>query len=194
MQRAWFIININFCPLCGSWYPTVASTTFGTSVAIFLIIAVVIYCSIVVMNEQLSPTTHASASESSSALGLLPATEAWATMTWMVLIVLINLSFSLLGQLSPFSGSNHQVSAWLWLVLFCFLSKAGLFLLLAFGFLSGNKLSSLLLSVLTFGLTTLASKALLLFGVFLPFMSPAFYGDQTTVGAMLLTLSHTPHL
>ena len=56
----------------------------------------------------------------------------------------MNLSFSALGWLPSFDGSDHQVSTWLCLVLLPFLSRAGLFLLLALGFFFVNKLSSLL--------------------------------------------------
>ena len=88
-----------------------------------------------------------SACESSATLGLLLASEAWTTITQTVLRVWIFLFLSTLGWLSPFDGPNHQISEWYCLVLFPFLLRTGLFLLLVLGFLSANKLSLLLFSV-----------------------------------------------
>ena len=57
---------------------------------------------------------------------------------------------------------SQQVSAWLCLVLFSFLSRAVLFPLLASGILYANKVSSLMLYVFTSFAASLASKALLI--------------------------------
>ena len=119
-----------------------------------------------------------SACESNSPGGLLLATEAWATVTWIVLRDLMNLSFSLLGWLSTFDGSYNQVFTWVCLIPLSFLSRAGLFLSSALGLSSGNKLSLLLLSVFAFCMITLVSEALPLYKVFLPFMSTAFFDSS----------------
>ena len=81
-------------------------------------------------------------------------------------------SFQLTGLTIPFDGPNHQLSAWICLLPLPFQSRAGLFLLLALGIFSANKLSLLLLSVFASSMATLASKALLLSEVFLPFRNP----------------------
>ena len=80
-----------------------------------------------------------------------------------------------IGPTVPSQWINHQVSVWLCLVLPPFISNNGLFLLLALGFSYANKLSLLLLSVFAFSMASLASKALMLSGVFLPFMVMAFF-------------------
>ena len=115
-----------------------------------------------------------SACDYNATLGLLLATNAWATVTRTVLKGFRWLSLSLLGLLSPFDRPGHQVSAWLCLVQFPFLLRTELFLL-TLSFSSANKLSLLLLFVFTSSMATLASKALLLSWVFLPFISPAFF-------------------
>ena len=93
----------------------------------------------------------------------------------MVLRGFIWLFLSTLCWLSNFNGPNHQASSRLFLVLFPFLSRAGLFLLLAVGLTSANKLSLLLYSDFASSMATLASEALLLSGVFLPFMGLALF-------------------
>ena len=65
-------------------------------------------------------------------------------------------------------------------MLSAFLSRAESFLMLALGFSSANKLSLLLFSVFASSTATLASKALLLSGVFLTLMSPAFFQSSNS--------------
>ena len=121
------------------------------------------------MTIQLSPTTHVSACESNSILDLLLATEA-CTVTQMVVRGSIKLFFSSLDWLSPFDSPDHHATAWLCLVLLPFFVKGWIL-----GFSSRNKLSLLLCSVFASSVATLASKALLLSGVFFFFKSPALY-------------------
>ena len=111
------------------------------------------------MTKQLSPTTHVSPCEYNSTLCLLLATDAWATITGRVGRGFINLCFSTLGWLSPFNCPDHQVSVWFCLILLPFLSRAALFLLLALGFSSFNKISSLLFSVFTSCASTITYKS-----------------------------------
>ena len=73
----------------------------------------------------------------------------------------------------PINGLNHQVAAWLCVVLLPFLSMTWLLLLLALGLSSLNMLSLLLLSVFTSSMATLASKALILSGI-LPIFQSGF--------------------
>ena len=89
-------------------------------------------------------------SESNSTLGSLLATKEVRGLMTLLL--------SSLGWLSPFNGPDHQLSSWLCLMPLSFLSRSGLFLLFALGFLSVNKLSLLKLFVLTSSADTLASK------------------------------------
>ena len=55
---------------------------------------------------------------------------------------------SITGWLSSLHGPNHQPPGWLCLVLFPFLSRAGISILLLLDFSSTNKIFSLLLSLL----------------------------------------------
>ena len=130
-----------------------------------------------------------SACESNSTL-LLLATEEWTTITWAVLKSLTWLSLSTLDRPSPFNDPDSQAPVWICLVLLPFLPRAGLVLLLALGFSSTNKLSLWLFSVFASRTATLASKALLLSGVFFPIISPDSCA-HTTAGALSFTLSHT---
>ena len=126
------------------------------------------------MTQQLSPIIHVSACESNSIHCNMDESQK------------LNSS---LGWLSPFNGSNHQVSAWFCLVLLPFLSRARLFLLLALGFSSVNKLLSLLLSIFASIMATLDFKALLLWGSSHPSVVLPCTGAHTTVVAVLLALS-----
>ena len=108
-----------------------------------------------------------SACSSNSTLRLLLLTEIWAAITQMILRCLMNLSFSTLGWPFTFDGPDHQMSAPLLLLLVLFLSLVWLFLLLSS--------HCYLFFVFASRTATVASKALLLSGFFLPFMSPIFF-------------------
>ena len=127
------------------------------------------------ITNQLLPTAHMSACKSYSTLGMLLTMDVWVAIICTLLRGINWMSLSSLDWLSPVYNPDHQVSSPLCLVLFSFLSRADFFLLLALGFSSANKLSFQLLSVFASSMATLASKALLLSGVFLPLMSPAFF-------------------
>ena len=89
------------------------------------------------------------------------------------------------------NSPNHEVYARFCLVSLTFLSKAGLiFLSLALGLSSGNKLSLLLSSVFASSMVTWASTVLLLSGVFLPFMCPDFFQSSYNCFTKPGTLSH----
>ena len=74
--------------------------------------------------------------------------------------------------------------------MFSFLPRAGLFLLLALGFSTTNKLSLLLSSGFTSSAATLASKAVLFYQVFLPFLSPAFFWSSYNCWCCATNIEH----
>ena len=91
-----------------------------------------------------------SACESNSTFALLLATKACMKHRNSDSGQMLNETFFWLSGLTvPSRWSSRQLSAQIYLVLFHFLLRAGLFLSLASGFSSANKLSLLLLSVST---------------------------------------------
>ena len=124
------------------------------------------------MTEQLLKTTHLSACESNSILGLLPENTAWDTVAQTVVRGLIDLIFSSLADCSFLMTPtiNHWVgSVWCY---FPFCQGMDHFCI-RFAFLSGNKLSSLLLSVFASSMVTQATNFLLVSWLFLPLRSSA---------------------
>ena len=125
------------------------------------------------MAKQLSPTTHVSACGSSSSLGLLLATEAWATKTCQLVRGLILFIFSSHWADCLLLMANTINFIIGYLVPFPLLSRAELSLLVHLGFSAVNKLSLLLLPVFASSAATLASNFLALSWVLSPWMNLA---------------------